>query len=189
MSVALSRGGEWLVRRARLERRMRELETVDTPNNQGKLGRLLLVSGRPRQALPKLEAAFAAEPRVLEWPLALGRLHLEQGEADLAGPYFARVVHEDPGFGYGEPWLGLAEAALTLGRSEDAIGALEEHDRRHGPNPRSAYLRGRCLRSLGRSEEARAAFSEVFRLRSELPAYQQGHFASLAWKAFFARLS
>ena len=189
VSVVASWGGERLVRHRRLQRRIRDLGTVDTPHNRGKLGGLLLAAGRVRSAVPHLEAAFAGQPDVLDWALGLGKASAALGKPDQAGPYFARVVQIDAEFGYGEAFLGLAEAALALGRPEDALGALADHDRRHGPNPRSAYVRGASLRALGKKEDARAAFGEVFALRSELPAYQRKDFASLAWKAFFARLS
>ena len=189
VSVVASRLGERWVARARIQARIRDLGAVDTPHNRGKLGHLLLADGRRRAARPHLEAAFAAEPERLDWALGLGRLHLDLGEHEAAGPYFARVVRDDASFGYGEAGLGLAAAALGLGRARDALGALDDHDRRHGPNPRSAFLRGRALAAEGHRARAKEAYGEVFRLRSELPAYQRGDFAALAWKAFFGRLS
>ncbi|MDF1798030.1 MAG: tetratricopeptide repeat protein [Planctomycetota bacterium] len=188
-SVLASRAANKLVEWRAFERRVRDLGAVDTPHNRGKLGLLQVAVGRYRAAEPNLQAAFDAQPDVPDWALGLGRVKAALGDQQAAGSYFARVVFEDAQFGYGEAFLGLADAALALGRADDALRALEDHDLRHGPNPRSAYQRGQCLRALGRKDEAREAFGQVFRLRSELPAFQRKGYAGLLLKAQLARLT
>jgi len=189
VSIFASRAANKLVERSRFRRRVRELGAVDTPRNLGKLGALQLAVGRYREAEKNLQVAFDAQPEVLDWALALGRVKATLGDYQAAGSFFSRVVFDDAQFGYGEAFLGLAEAARMLGRPDDALRAIEDHDKRHGPNPRSAYERGLCLRALGRKDEARVAFGEVLSLRSELPAFRRKGYGALLWKALVARVS
>jgi len=187
VSVLLARLGEKLVQRALLKKRMRDLGVVETPNNEGKLGTMLLQSGRVRAAVPHLEAAFAGQPEVSDWAFGLGRAMLTLGKPEKAGSYFARVVADSPIHGYGGAYLGLADAALALGRAEGALEALDQHDQHHGANPKSLYLRGKALRALGRKDEARVAFGKVLELGSDLPKFQRKGYLSLAFKAMLAR--
>jgi tetratricopeptide (TPR) repeat protein len=187
VSAVLARVGERLLARARLRKRMQELGNVETPNNQGKLGLMLLQGGRVRAAVPHLEAAFAGQPEVTDWAFGLGRAMLTLGKYEEAGRYFARVVTDDPQHGYGAAYTGLAEAALALGRAEGALEALDTHKSYHGVNPTALYLRGRALLDLGRKDEAREAFGAVLDMGKDLPKFQRKGYLGLALKAMVAR--
>jgi len=187
VSVLVARLGERLLQHRRLAKRMRDLGVVATPNNQGKLGMMYLAAGRERAAVPLLEAAFRGQPEVSDWAFGLGRAKLALGEYQAAGEYFARVVTDDPAHGFGGAYIGLAEAALALGRAEGALEALDAHALRQGKTPKGLFLRGRALKSLGRKAEAREAFGEVLELGSHLPAYQRRGYLALAWRAMVAR--
>lgn len=188
VSVLVARASERLLESRRHRKRLRDLGAVDTPNNQGKLGLLYLQTGRLRSAVPLLEAAFRGQPEVSDWAYGLGRAKMAQRDYQAAGEYFARVVTDDPDHGFGGAFLGLAAAALALGRPEGALEALAGHELRRGKTPKGAYLRGRALKALGRKAEAREAFGEVLEFGGRLPAYQRREYLGLAWRAMLARL-
>jgi len=153
--------------------RMRELRAVASPRNRGKIGALLLGQGRPRKAVEPLRDAVAGEPDVAEWQYRLGLALLRSGSAGESIPAFERCLEIDGEYAYGDGRLRLAEAQMREGRHEDALASLERFDRDHGPRPESAYRRGVALKTLGRRDEARAAFGEVGALAAEAARYQR----------------
>ncbi|MBL8862254.1 MAG: tetratricopeptide repeat protein [Planctomycetes bacterium] len=155
----------WWTSRAVETRRLRRLErefgAVDTPHNQGKLGALLLASGRARRAIPHLERAAQGEPERAEWHHRLGAARLAVGDPRAATLALERALAADPDHAFGVPRLRLAEARLAAGEAAGSLAAAEAFETRHGPSAESAYRRGLALRALGRQTEARAAFAAV----------------------------
>ena len=177
----------WRTSAGRVARRRRELELTDTPNNRGKLGLLELKQGRLKRAIEHLEIAFDGQPDVGDWAFGLGLAYLETGNHQRAGELFARVVVDDPNLGFGQPFLGLANSAIGVGRPQDALEPLAEFEQRFGKAPEASYWRGLALKKLGRKEDAVAAFREVGALASELPGFQRGRKFRMKWRAFWAR--
>ncbi len=167
-SILLSAGIGWWTARTVERRRARGFErqfgTVDTPHNQGKLGVLLLTSGRARRALPHLERAAAGEPERAEWHYRLGSARLLVGDANAAVLSLERAVATDPEHAFGAPRLRLAEARLEANSPAESLQAAEDFERSHGPTAESSYRRGLALRALGRRGEARNAFQSVSEL-------------------------
>lgn len=188
LSAGLSKLAAVALDRRKVRQLARQLGTVDTPHNQGKLGSLLLSQGRFRQACEPLERATAGEPESAEWWYRLGCARI--GSRDPAGAVTAleRAVEIDEDHAYGGALLRLAEAHTLAGEGRPALEALERFARTHGPNPESAYRRGRALRALGQSSEARAAFAEVPVLAEQVAPYQRR--AASAWvaRSYLARL-
>lgn len=155
----------WWTSRTVDSRRVRTLErefgAVDTPHNQGKLGVMILARGRPRRAIPHLARAASGEPDRAEWHYRLGAARLAAGEANTAVLDLERAVQVDPEHAFGAPRLRLAEARLAVRAAAGSLAAAEDFERHYGPTPESAYRRGLALRALGRSGEARAAFTNV----------------------------
>jgi len=173
--------------RRRLARQRRELGQVDTPRNQGKLGALLLASGRARAALQPLERAVAGEPESLEWPYRLGLARLALGDFAGAAEMLASVTQRHEEFAYGGAQLALAQALSRAGRPAEALDALERFARNHGPSPESAYRTGRVLKALGRADEARAAFASVPELARRASGLQKPGARGWAFKSVLAR--
>lgn len=172
----------------RLARRRSELLAAGTPHNHGKVGLIDLSMGRAKRAKEHLELAFEGQPDVLDWALGLGNVHLALDEPQRAGEYFARVVQGDPDMGFGAPWLGLAQAAIGVGRPADALEPLEECERRFGKTPELMLVRGLALKQLGRKEEAQQALDQVGELARDLPGAQRGRKLKLGWRAFWQKL-
>lgn len=173
LSAILARVAARLTARQRLRARLRELGTVDSPHMQGKLGVLLLAHGYRTKALEPLEAAVAAEPEVPEWRYRLGVALLELGRTEEARPHLEAVAVSDEEFAYGGVQLHLAEAVTELRDGERALGALATFDRNHGPNAESVFRRGKALASLGRRDEAKAAYREVEEVAREAVKFKK----------------
>jgi tetratricopeptide (TPR) repeat protein len=185
--------GAGLLAKRKFSASVRELGNVDTPRNQGKLGVLLLESGKPRAAIEPLLVAYRAQPESQEWRYGLGRAYLAVSSYDDSAEHFQAVATLDASYGYGRVLLGLAEARIgtateTNQKGADiALQALDRHDQDRGANPESALLRGLAFKHLGRKDEARAAFETVGGLARNLPpAYRRRAFPYQV-RAFFAR--
>jgi tetratricopeptide (TPR) repeat protein len=112
--------------------RIRSLE-VDVGTNPGNvtarrdLAAIWLELRRPRRAMPLLEQALSRDPgsKELLFLRGLAELALKQWEAALGS--FITVVHQEPGFRYGEAYLRAADALVALRRWDDAEDALDRH--------------------------------------------------------------
>ncbi len=189
VSAVLSKLTVVAIDRSRFARRRRELGHVETPHNQGKLGALLLSSGRPKAAIAPLEHAVKGEPDSVEWRYRLGSALLASGRAADAALELERAAAIDREHAYGALALRLAEAYARSGRHEEVLRVLDHFDHDHGANAESAYRRGRALRALGRREEANSSFRHAGELARGVARYQRTHARAWAWRAFLARLT
>ena len=189
LSLLLSHAALLLARRRRLSARLRELGNVESPHNQGKLGALLLGSGRARQAVPHLARAAAGEPEVTDWHYRLGLALLESGRASQAVPPLERAVGLDPEHAYGAAQLALSRARLASGDAAGALAAVDAFDRNHGPNPESAYRRGVAQKRLGQRAEAAASLRQVGELAARAARFQRSAHRTWVLRALLARLA
>jgi len=187
VSWGVARVGAALSARAKFTGQLRELGTVDTPQMRGKLGRLLLQSGRAREALEPLAEAAAADPQNVDWQFRLGCAHLATGEARAALPFLERAIDLNARHAYGGALLKLAEAQHLAGEGQAALAALDHYERLQGPTAESAFRRGLALKGLGAREEARAAFDTVAEHVRSAPRYQKAEARSWAARAVWAR--
>ena len=192
-AVVVAVAGSRLAARALDRRKQRALErqlgSVDTPHNKGKLGQLLLAQGRFREAVPLFVEAVRAEPESADWHYRLGRAHLGAGEDAQAIAELEACIAIEQEHAYGTAMLRLAEALSRAGRHEEARAALERFERNHGPSPESAYRRGLALRGLGQAEAARRAFEQVGQLSSQLAKFHRKAATGWVMRAWMARLS
>jgi tetratricopeptide (TPR) repeat protein len=188
LAGALTYGAQRLVVARRLRNRVRDLGIVDRPANQGKLGALLLASGRAKDALSYLEAAHVGEPERAEWAYRLGETRLALGDTDGALAALDPLLARDEEHAYGRALLLSARAARTAGRPDDALARLARLERGQGPTPEGAFEQGLALRDLGRADEARAAFRDVPRLAAEAGRFRQAVPRRLVWRARLAQL-
>ena len=187
LSLVLSRVATAGVDRASLRRKLADLERVDTPHNQGKLGSLLLAGGRAKAAVVPLERAVAGEPESIEWRYRLGLARLESGDAAGAAEELDWVSRRDEEYAYGAAQLAFARALERTGRRSDAYDALERFERNHGPSPESACRRGLLLKRLGRADEAKAVRANVSVLAKRAGMQQKRGATGWVWRAFLAR--
>jgi len=188
LSVVFTKYGERMLSARKLRAEIRALGAVESAHNQGKLGSLLLARGRARQALRPLAAAVAGEPEVAEWHYRLGLARLALGDVAGALAAFEACVAREEEHAYGNALLRRAECLQRLGRHEEALGALELHERNHGEAPEASFRRGRALAALERRQEARGAFDRVIELAAKATRYQRAAAASWAFRARLARM-
>ena len=187
VSAAIAKLASRSVDRRKLARQKQALGAVVTPHNQGKLGSLLLAAHDPKRAIAPLENAVRGEPTSVEWPYRLGCALLETKRPADAVVHLERAASMDEEHAYGAVQLRLAEALYESGRTRDALAALDRFDRNHGPNPESAFRRGRALRKDGRAKEARASFRAVKDLARHATHLQRSSARGWVWRAFFAQ--
>ncbi len=89
------------------------------------LAKLWLAQGRAARALPLLDQALARDPGSAELHHLRGLCLLRAGEPTRAVDDLVEVVHLEPRFLYGEPYLHAADALIELARWDDAEDALE----------------------------------------------------------------
>jgi len=188
LSVIAARWADRAVSFQRRRRFVRDLGVVDTPANRGKLGAYLVSEGRAKDALPHLVAAREGEPERNEWAYRLGEAQLANGDAAAARATLDGLLARDEEHAYGRALWMSAEAARAAGDPTDALGRLDRHQRNHGPTAEASYTRGLALRSLGRRDEARAAFREVGRLAASNRRLGGGTPRSLIVRAWLAGL-
>lgn len=187
VSVVAARAGEALASRNKMQRQLKELGEVDTPQRRGKLGRLLLANGRAAQAVEPLRDAVAQDPETADWHYRLGMALLQTGAADEAVESLKDARSLDESFAYGGVHLQLSEALDAVGEGEAALESLDRFEKLQGVTPESAYRRGRVLKGLGRIAEAKAALGSVASLASGVPKYQRGEARIWAWRAFWGK--
>ena len=143
----------------------------------------LLPRGIAPESIPRLSPARDFEaPRLAE---AL-RTALEPFDAGDESLVFIRRLEIDEEHAYGQAQNSLAQALLALGQGEEALAVLDTVERNHGPQPETAYRRGKTLRALGRGPEAKASFSEVGRLAAQAPKFQRGDARAWVFRAWVA---
>lgn len=187
VAIVASKLGSVAVDRASVRKRLRAIGHVDTPHNHGKLGSLLLASGRARAAVEPLRKAAEGEPESLEWSYRLGLARLASGDRAGAVEALERVSARDEEYAYGGVQLALASALAGAGRPGDALDAIDRFEKNHAPSPESTYRRGALLKALGRRDEARAAFARVGEIARRAGGHQRRGASGWAFRAFFAR--
>lgn len=184
VSVVASKLAAMAVDRRRFARKRRELTNVETPHTQGKLGSLLLASGRKRAAIEPLQRAAAGEPDSATWAYRLGCALLGAGRAADAVLPLARAAELDEEHAYGAVQLRLAEALTKSARGDEALTVLDRFEKNHGESPESAFRRASALRALGRKSEARASYRRVRELFRAAVRYQRNAARGFALRAF-----
>ena len=118
------------------------------------LGMALSMAGRPREAIPHLQAALKLKPDLLPASLFLGTARMELGQPALAVEPLQKVVAAQPR--HLESRQMLADAYLSLDRFEAAVRQFSELTEQAPDGPRAWY-------GLGRSYEgvARGAFERL----------------------------
>ncbi len=126
-------------------------------------GRLLSRLRRTDAALRAYRDALAADPASLRALAALGYLHAQRGQYDLAEPYLTRAAQLDPG--HAELRFNLGFVQDKAGRHAAAIESFEAAVRLNPKLDRAWYGMGLAQAALGRHEEAARCFGRVTELQ------------------------
>lgn len=164
--------------------RIRSLE-VDVGTNPGnvtarrELAALWLELRRPKRALPLLEQALGRDATCKDLLFLRGaaQLALKQWEPALAS--FLVIVHEEPGFRYGEGYLRAADALIGLRRWDDAEDALDRHLKVNYSSIEGLYKRVAVRKARRDADGLASARRELREAWRTLPSFQRRH--QLGW--------
>ena len=118
------------------------------------LGMALSMAGRPREAVPPLEAALTGRPDLLPAALFLGAVHMELGEPARAVEPLEKFLVAQPDHQNARRMLG--EALLALERGDSAARHYRTLTEQAPKDPRAWFGLGRSYEGLSQS-----AFQEL----------------------------
>ncbi|MDZ4199949.1 MAG: tetratricopeptide repeat protein, partial [Kiritimatiellia bacterium] len=116
------------------------------------LGRIHVVLGQPRSALPHLRAAELMDPRRADPPYRLGLAEMELGEPENAILSFRRALRNDAHFSAAR--FGLGWALREAGDPENALREFESLRNQPPVDSAVLYQGGLALQALHREAEA-----------------------------------
>lgn len=137
------------------------------------LGRLLVDAGRPKAALPHLEAAVARMPDTAETLYYLGAARLGIGDGPGGRPLVERALALDPKLRYGEPYLALADYYLRRGEAAEAIPPLTAFTAIHASSVEGRYKLARAYLATGQRDPARLAVDDAIRVYRGSPLFRR----------------
>jgi tetratricopeptide (TPR) repeat protein len=137
------------------------------------LATIWLEKRRPRRALPLVDQALARDPSSHELLFLRGvaLLHAKQPEPALEA--LLGVVHQEPGFRYGEAYLRAADALIPLERWEDAEEALGHFLKINSSSIEALFKLARVRKQRGDYEGATRARAELRDVWRVLPSFQR----------------
>jgi TolB-like protein/class 3 adenylate cyclase/tetratricopeptide (TPR) repeat protein len=136
------------------------------PHAHWALALVNLYMRRHDQAVREAERTISLDPNLASGHEVLGSALLFSGRPENALECFDRAMTLEPY--YPDLWLHLRALALfQLGRYEEAIGLLKRRLIRNPDTDISRELLAACYGHLGRNEEARAEWQEVFRVNPD----------------------
>ncbi len=141
---------------AALARARAELQHFETATRHAEIGRLLRGKRLHEQAAAHLQRAVELDDGIASAWHQLGLVLFAQAEWEKAALAFRRAERLDPGHAFGDALLHLGRALHEL-RDPEALGTLQEHERRHGGGPRSQLWLADALVRAGDRAAARAA--------------------------------
>jgi len=139
------------------------------------LGRLYAAQGNPKQAIKVFDTAIQNNPRAQKAYYELGRIYLTQNNYNKAAQNFTKATQMDAT--YGLAYLSLGVALTELGRTQDALvaldGAIENLKRRDKHRPH--YRKAAAYNKQGSSRQALAEADKAMQLKKNFaPAAYEG---------------
>jgi len=147
-------------------------------------GTALLNQGHDRESLAPLQAASDADTERVEYARTLARVAEKLDLYDLLARCYRRVVWLDDDDG--EAWFQLAAAEARQGHFGAADTALVTAVERNPVRPGIFFLRGWVSESLGRTDEAVAAYKQHLEIHAEDQAARRRYIGLLARQKQFA---
>jgi tetratricopeptide (TPR) repeat protein len=128
---------------------------------------------RPGRALELVDEARQRFPDDPELLFLKGVAHSKRGEHEAALDPLVKSVDIDPRLRFGEPYRVAGESLRALGRTAEAVDALERFVSSNGSSIEGHVKLSMALREAGDEERSRAALDEAFRTWRQLPSYQR----------------
>ncbi|MBX3464275.1 MAG: tetratricopeptide repeat protein [Planctomycetes bacterium] len=147
--------------RAPLARALGELQHFESPARHLEVGRLAVQCGETERALVHLRRALELDPRLPAAHHLAGRVLLRAGHLAQARQHFLAAEQLEPGHAFGDALLHAGRAAARLGRHDEAVRLLTEHQGRHGGSAQSQLWLGDALATAGDHAGARHAWRQA----------------------------
>jgi len=139
------------------------------------LGKLYTAQGNPAKAIKVFDTAIQNNPRAQKAYYELGRVYLTKNNYGKAAQNFNKATQLEPT--YGLAYLSLGVALTELGRTQDAVialdGAIENLKRRDKHRPH--YRKAAAYNKQGSSRQALAEADKAMQLKKNFaPAAYEG---------------
>ena len=150
----------------------RVLPGADDPVYPETIGAQLFNLGRYAEALPLLEKAFLAKPGSEDTAGSLARVRLALSDPAGAAEVLAPFVGAEQAAKY-ETFVLAADALKRAGEPGRAVELVDRAIARYGVNAVLLNAAGECYESLGRNEDALAAFERSLALSPDQPGVRK----------------
>jgi tetratricopeptide (TPR) repeat protein len=153
------------------------------------LGRLLVMRGKEREALPFLERAYERLSDTEETTYYLGLVFLSTGRAAEGESLILKALEKNPKFRYGEPALRLAEFYARKGQIEEAQTYFDRFFSIHSSSPEGYYKFGQFQLQIGNRAGAVESFRRAIEIFKLSPSFKKRQDRLWAYKARFHLLT
>ncbi len=163
-------------------------EVALNPHNAASLsdlGRLLVMRGKERAALPYLERAYERLSDSEETNYYLGLALLSTRHEARGEKLILNALEKNPKFRYGEPALRLAEYYARAGRTKEAESYFDRFFAIHSSSPEGYYKYGRFLLQIGQPAQAMESFRKAIEVFKLSPSFKKRQDRLWAYKARF----
>lgn len=141
-------------------------------SSKHELARLLIERKKYPEALRLLESIETQSEDSAEYWDDLGTVKLKLGRIQEGEQHILRALELNPRVKYGRPYLRLADIYKSIDQSK-AVSYVQEFQQIQSSSCEGYYLLGMMYKSLGRIQDAKAAFQESIDLYRALPKYKK----------------
>ncbi|MBB3125803.1 tetratricopeptide (TPR) repeat protein [Paenibacillus rhizosphaerae] len=141
-------------------------------SSKHELARLLIERKKYAEALRLLESIETQSEESAEYWDDLGTIKLKLGRIQEGEQHILRALELNPRVKYGRPYLRLADIYKNTDHAK-AVSYVQEFQQIQSSSCEGYYLLGMMYKSLGRSQDAKAAFQESIDLYRALPKYKK----------------
>lgn len=125
------------------------------------------------EAIARFQKAIEIDPSEADAQFQLGRIAREQGRFDDAIRYLKTAAGLNDKLASSEVWKDLGAAYFGASRFEEAAAALAKYTERRSYDPEGLYWYGKALAGLGKTAEAREAFTQCVEAVDTMPKHRR----------------
>jgi tetratricopeptide (TPR) repeat protein len=125
------------------------------------------------EAIARFQKAIEIDPTEADAQFQLGRIARDQGRFDDAIRYLKTAAALNDKLASSEVWKDLGAAYFGASRFEEAAAALAKYTERRTYDPEGLYWYGKALVGIGKSAEAREAFTQCVEAVDTMPKHRR----------------